>query len=307
MLPNEQPASKETHLIRRVTGAVLLSSAAFLVLLSVQQVWAATYAGPTQTAPGGNIPTIIWNRLSSTVMQGTAAIAIDGGGATMGSFVGLSVGTSATDLGSGAAGQNLYYGIADYAKMNAGDKLLLLQVNSAGTTYDRLSVDRDGSAALAGTLTASNVETAGRVHGTGCVGHTFVGLTKTGGAGSDGLFTPTYIVDNFAGGGYGVVNARCHVDYVGSHVCRSEELLESFSCSKAGDPILDGAVVTNGTPAFVNGGPPGYKALANDCDGWTAKIATAYGRIWFFNSTTGGKGSQSQCNVATGIRFACCK
>jgi hypothetical protein len=333
---------------------------------------AATYAGPGSAPPGGNIPTTIWNRLSGTATQSNAAVAIDGGGATMGSFVGLSVGTSATDMGAAAAGQNLMYGIADYAKMNAGDALLRLQVNSAGTIYDRFYVTRDATGVLAGSMavggnlnvgyvgtfgsaalslnpadTGTNllygvanyanmhpsgdyllklqtysgtayddrmtinrdgdINTPGRVHGTGCVGHTFVGLTTSGGALNDGLFTPTYIVDNFPGGGYGVVNARCGANYTGAHVCRPEELLESFSCAKAGDPILSTTVVPDGTPAFVNGGPPGYKALANDCDGWTSKISTAYGRIWFFNTTTGGKGSQTQCNVATGIRYACCR
>lgn len=306
MPPNVQPTSREASLIRRVTGAVLLSSAALAVVFSVQQVLAATYTGPSQTAPDGNIPATIWNRLSSTTTQSFAAIAIDGGGATMGSFVGLSVGTSATDLGVGAAGQNLYYGIADYAKMNAGDRLLLMQVTNAGTTYDRLSVDRDGSLVAAGTVTAANVETAGRLHGSGCVGHTFVGLTKTGGDGS-GAFTPAQIVA--LGGGYGVINALCNnvSNYPGAHVCRSEEILESFSCSVAGDPIRSTTVVPDGTPAFMNGGPPGYKALSNDCDGWTNTTGSAYGRIWFFNSVTGGKGSQAECNVSGGIKIACCR
>jgi hypothetical protein len=281
--------------VRRLSGVILALAAVVFAGWSWQTVTAATYQGPTEAPPGGNIPVAIWNRMAASGTQTNAAIDIDGGGPAPTGFVGLSVGTPTLDMGAAAGGQNLFYGIADYTKMNADDLLINLQVQS-GSPQTRFSVDKGG-----------NLEAAGRVHGVGCVGKTFVGLTKTGGPAGDGKFTSAWLIANFAPGGYGVVNARCAADYSGSHVCRSEEIMESFACATAGAPILNTTIVPNGTAAFINGGPPGYAALANDCIGWTSSLTNAYARVWFFNTVTGGYGSQTPCSTSAGINFACCQ
>lgn len=116
----------------------------------INTVDAATFQGPSQAPPGGNIPITIWNRVASTVTQTSAAIAIDGGGpgptTATGLTVGLNVaGNDGVNLGSAAGGQNVLYGVANYANMNSADYLLLLQTVAAGPTFQtRFTVNRDG-------------------------------------------------------------------------------------------------------------------------------------------------------------------
>lgn len=305
MLKHEtnNPVTSPARTIRLVTGLSLLAAALVLAGTSWRVVSAATYQGPTAQPPNGNIPLTIWNRTVTTGTQLNAAIAIDGGGPATTSPVGVAVGSATLDLGSAAGGNNIYYGVADYTKMNATDELMKLQTYSGGIYTDRLTVDRDGLVTVSGGL-----ETTGSVHGSGCVGKTFIGLTKTGGESNNGHYRMSYLLSTYPGGGYGVVNNRCNADYPGSHVCRSDEILESFTCSKAGDPIRLTTIVPDGTPAWIVAGPPGYAALANDCVGWTSASSSAYGRVWFFDSVKGGSGGQTTCSMTIeGLSFACCR
>lgn len=280
------PANRSTRL---VSGAILVSVAAVAGTIVWTQALAAVYQGPTVAPPGGNIPVTIWNRLSSTEKQTGAAIDIDGGGPAPTSPVGISVGSTSLDFDAAAGGENLFYGVAPYASMNAGDSLLLLQTYAPSIYTTRLSVDRAG-----------NLDVSGRVHGAGCMGKVFVGLTSTGGGGGNGIYSVSAI-----GGSYYAANAKCAADFPGSHVCRSEEILESISCSAAGDPIRDSGF--SGVPAWINGGPPGYAAMANDCIGWQSSAVSAYGRVWIFDAVTGGYGTQTTCNTSPGLNIACCK
>lgn len=354
---------------RRMPWRALAAFFAFTLAMSavggfiINTVDAATFQGPSQAPPGGNIPITIWNRVAATATQTNAAIEIDGGGPGGTNPVGVTVGTNLLNLGSAAGGQNVVYGVADYAGMNATDYLLLLQTAAAGPVYTRrFSVDRNGLLFAASSITttsgsittssgaitttsgnltaggmttlgaatrvltgvqnlvygnvdttsaataalilmqnesvdrfrvdvAGNVTAAGTMKSVSCFGKTFAGITASVWPGNVGSY---YAADN-----------RCNTDFPGSHVCRVEELVESIQCSIAGDPIR----TNEGNVAWVNGGPPGDPAInANDCIGWTSNAANAYGRVWIFNNTTGGRGTLTGCNVGGGgLKFACCR
>ncbi|MBI2482604.1 hypothetical protein HYV74_00315 [Candidatus Uhrbacteria bacterium] len=79
--------------------------------------------------------------------------------------IGLQDGGLGIALGAGDAGQNLLYGVVDYAASNAGDALLLLQTaaNSGGSQVPttRFRVDREGNVAASGGATIAGGITAG--------------------------------------------------------------------------------------------------------------------------------------------------
>src|SRR5690606_37328216 len=95
---------------------------------------AASYLGPTQSPPNGNIPTIIWNRLTATQTQVGASIDIDGGVSAQGMNIFGRNGLALTGT------QNLMYGVAA-STSTANTSLLLLQTSNGTTATDRLRVD----------------------------------------------------------------------------------------------------------------------------------------------------------------------
>ncbi|HSD12565.1 MAG TPA: hypothetical protein VLC10_03325 [Patescibacteria group bacterium] len=144
---------------------MLMTAVGGLIIGTVQ---AAAWQGPTQAAPGGNIPGIIWNRVASGALQTNAAISIDGGGPGPATATGVSVGASTLDLGSLAAGENMIYGVASYAGMNAGDYLIKLQTFASSIYTDRFRVDKNGAVYTPYTITAgSNIASSGVVTGSG--------------------------------------------------------------------------------------------------------------------------------------------
>lgn len=294
----------------------------------IRSVDAATFQGPSAAPPGGNIPITIWNRASSGTKQTSASIDIDGGIVAEG-MVSLGSVTAPTLTGT----QNLVYGNINNASASTTSLLLLQRAATNMFKVDRngavtaASMQSYGSAALALTGTqnliygnvdttssattalmllqnesadrfrvdvAGNVTAAGKVKGAGCFGKTLVGLTTANYHGGLGAVTSYYAADN-----------RCNTDFPGSHVCRVEEILESISCSVPGDPIR----TNGGNYAWINGGTPGDPSKnANDCIGWTDNSAAAFGRLWIFDNTNGGRGTLTSCNSPpTGAKFACCK
>lgn len=97
-------------------------------------------------------------------------------------------------------------------------------------------------------------------------------------------------------GGYTAANAKCNTAYSGSHVCTVDEML---AISNINPDNLSG--VTG--EGWINGGPPGYKANANDCKAWKSKGDSYYGRYWDFNTS---EGWMRRCTL-TNTPFACCK
>lgn len=247
--------------------------------LLIRATLAATFQMPTENPPGGNIPTTIWNTKDLGVVQSNASLAVDG---QVHADLGGSFGGQGVDFGAAAGGENVLYGVGSYALMHPQDYLMLLQTETGGTYTDRFVVSRDGD-----------------VSSTGCFGPTFTGLTPT-----------AYKAGVAPANDYYAVDALCDAAYSGSHVCTSEEILRSISCSESGDPIRS----VTGEIAWINGGPPGHTSNANDCVGWTNNGAScggdpalcAYGRYWSFDTATGGFGTMTSCN-APGIKFACCR
>lgn len=354
----------EMHLARRDfvrAGAFLTLLIGLLMGGYAFKAIAATFEGPTELPPGGNIPVTIWNRQSSGIKQDNAAIDVDGE---------LSVGAGDLDLAGGGLAKNIIYGAShfyDYVTglyyMDADDNLLKLESYytnhpTLGNYYStRFYINRSGSAWAAGSVTGAtgvyssspsrqlvstdtgqyvyygaarydvsnpaalyshpkgdyllwlqtrdyvaagqpyadrfSVNVSGDVYASGCFGPVFIGRTAASYAPGD------------VSGYYGA-NNKCKTDYPsypGVHVCTSEEMLESIKCSVTGDPIR---AVADGVAAWVNGGPPGFTANANDCQGWTSSASNAYGRYWIFNLASGGRGTTTSCN-SPGIPFACCK
>jgi len=273
-------------------------AAAFLVLAAVViqvslgsgngSVFAATFNPPSAQPPEGNIPVTVWNRLDSTEKQAAASIEIDGGGpaedaggVATGNPVGISVGDVGLNMGSHFGGQNLYYGFAPYADMNVADQLMLLQTSAGGVWTDRFSVNRDGD-----------------LWSSGCFGPMVQGLTSANYNGSLDYPDDT----NLGDAGYFDANAICAAKFEGGgHICSTAEVLNSIKCRS---PKLSGGSL-DGVDAWIQDGPPGFTAPANDCQGWQSSAPNHLGRMWRFDPANGGQGFLTTCN--TRIGFACCR
>ena len=119
----------------------------------IRSAMAATFQGPSAAPPGGNIPVTIWNKEASGSKQTNASIDIDG---YLNIDETMTVGAAGLDLGSGAGGENLIYGVATWSLMHStADYLLLLQTENAGVYTNRFRVRRDGTIITTGSLTAS--------------------------------------------------------------------------------------------------------------------------------------------------------
>lgn len=156
----------------------------------------------------------------------------------------------------------------------------------------------DSSTDVVTVTNVGDMQAMGNIDADGCFGPVFVGRTTAssqGNVGTDGVES-----------GYRRANALCDAAITGSHVCSTAEILESVKCEVP-------AIVTPGTPwpadsnsdAWIQDGPPGFTAPANDCGGWKSAAPNNLGRRWRFNSTTGGDGALTTCQQY--IRFACCK
>jgi hypothetical protein len=263
VLPRERIAQGLMFLF---TVAALMSGG-----MVFRSAFAATYQGPTMAPPGGNVPTTIWNTYGLASTQTNANITIDG---VVSADRGAILGKQNIDLGASAGGQNVLYGVGTYSLMHAQDYLMLLQTEASGAYTTKFTVSKDG-----------NVKAAG------CFGPTLAGLTSSSYAAGTSPILSYYAANN-----------TCNSSFAGSHVCTAEEMLQSISCSVAGDPIR----TLGGQIAWINGGPPGYTSNSNDCVGWTSNSSSSYGRYWSFDNTTGGYGTTTSCN-APGLKFACCR
>ena len=81
--------------------------------------------------------------------------------------------------------------------------------------------------------------------------------------------------------GYAGANTACNTAFAGSHVCTTDEILY----------IVNTKPTSLTASGWINGGPPGFPAVANDCDAWSKKPGpppggnlfapeAAYGRFW---------------------------
>jgi len=98
--------------------------------------------------------------------------------------------------------------------------------------------------------------------------------------------------------GYGYANSLCAAAFTGSHVCTTYEMLNTINASST-MPTVD---------VWVHAGPPGYTALANDCDGRRNSSSAAYGTYWQMSDASyapSGRGLLMTCNNS--LQYACCK
>jgi len=113
--------------------------------------------------------------------------------------------------------------------------------------------------------------------------------------------------------GYADVNGLCLSitdsdgnTVTGAHVCTSDEVVNSNNHGTVGvSPIFNyykGTIATQ--ILWVNNGPPGYTANANDCAGWSDITTSSYGTAWDFRFK---KGFLRSCGEPSKIKFACCK
>jgi len=263
----------------------LLTTVGVIGGYSLNDASAANWAGPTANPPLGNIPLPVWNRLDTTQKQVNTAVDVDGY---------VAAGSPQLDLNPNGAigGQNVIYGAAAYngmyqeswdlAPKGLSDYLLLLETVAGNGVYtNRFRVDRGGNAFASGNIWAA-----------GCIGPVFAGVT----------------VNRYKGNQNGYFNANDKCGSLGgylagSHVCSTAEIMESIRCQTGISGIRSPS--NNGRDAWIQDGPPGYVAPANDCQGWRSENTTDYGRIWRLSSDTGGVGFLTSCNQE--IQFACCK
>ncbi|MBT3349238.1 hypothetical protein HN954_02245 [bacterium] len=129
--------------------------------------------------------------------------------------------------------------------------------------------------------------------GGGGVG-TFVGKTTatTDGSVSSGGFT-----------GYAAANDMCNTEYSGSHLCSTDEIMGTIFSSD-----LSSFSDWTGT-SWVNTGASKYALTTvhvDDCQGWEYGDTTTHrGNFWSFNTSTGGVGGVTACNLA--LSLACCE
>lgn len=134
---------------------------------------------------------------------------------------------------------------------------------------------------------------------TGVVG-IFVGYTDT-----SFINSQSYSAVNDWCANENVITPDGTVNGLGAHVCTPDEMLNSYNHMTAGSPIHDDNYAGPAT-LWVNSGPPGYTANANDCKGWSAITSPSdnpnFGTVWNFSEKYGGL-----LHCRTGKQFACCK
>ncbi|MDD5251511.1 MAG: hypothetical protein PHT12_02655 [Patescibacteria group bacterium] len=294
--PKEPKTEKTSRLVRRIHALMLAVAVFALSALAggsvTKVVLAAQYQEPSGQPPTGNIPVTVWNALdlpTGTEAQ-AAAIFVSGGGPPP-ARVGLQVGTKDLDMGASADGQNLVYGVTDFDKMSAGDRLMLLQTVKDNTYTDRMVVNKTGDLYASGAIVSG-----GNLNTDSCFGPTFQGLTTT---------TYTGNLNSGTQGYYAASTVCAEIFGAGAHVCSSAEMMSSLKCSTAFPPhkIRDAAL--SGSDGWIQDGPPGYTAPAQDCMGWRSNAPGNLGRMWRFDAATGGQGYLTTCNQA--VRFACCR
>lgn len=110
--------------------------------------------------------------------------------------------------------------------------------------------------------------------------------------------------------GYATANKLCadspDPNINGSHICTPDEMENSYNHGTPASPITSYTNPPSNT-LWINGGPPGFTANANDCQGWietTNPIDNPnYGVVWDFALE---RGEVRPCDIPA-KKFACCK
>lgn len=149
----------------------------------------------------------------------------------------------------------------------------------------------------------SNTDTTGGT--TTNVTNNYTTYNTTGGSGS-ATFVGTTPVTSYTGQftsglktGYDAANTICAAAYTGSHMCRTDEILDTIA-TKDISTLFSGIA-----DAWIAEGPPGFTADSNDCRGWTSANLAHLGPWWDFATSGGGIGYLTNCSTTKPI--ACCK
>lgn len=96
--------------------------------------------------------------------------------------------------------------------------------------------------------------------------------------------------------GYQAADALCEADYAGSHVCRIEEIVNTYTFNPTAVTGLTDIVWVNAPSSDV------AQNAVNDCRAWRQGNAPYFAKVWNFNIL--GAGVQ-QCNSTHA--YACCR
>ena len=96
--------------------------------------------------------------------------------------------------------------------------------------------------------------------------------------------------------GYAAANNICDTEHDGSHFCTATEVMLT---------IAFGDYAYSGTD-WIQNGPPGYTANADDCSGWTNSSNTFLGPFWNWEYNNYG-GVARLTNCAQTKSLLCCK
>ncbi len=177
--------------------------------------------------------------------------------------------------------------ITSYGNLGVDEGYSPFAILGTDNTTDLFRVRQTGKVEIKNLNNCSSIKTDGSgvlSCGSSAVASKYVGVTGS-----------TY---NGSNGGYAAANGFCNTAHEGSHVCTTNEMLNTINMGTATptEPFL-----------WIFNGPPGYIARANDCDGRTNNTASAYGSVWQTSSTlwASGRGMVTPCN--SNNKFACCK
>lgn len=96
--------------------------------------------------------------------------------------------------------------------------------------------------------------------------------------------------------GYPAVDALCDAQFSGSHVCRLEEIVNTYTHNPGILVGINDIVWVNGPAADVS------ENTVNDCRAWRQAAAPYFGHVWNFTGLTAGV---QQCNATHA--YACCR
>ena len=100
---------------------------------------------------------------------------------------------------------------------------------------------------------------------------------------------------------YERATTSCRVAHSGSHVCTSNEMINTYNHNPSLVTGLSGKL-------WINNGPPAYvETLSNDCGGWQINTPNVYGSVWNFDGAPFVADSAYIQPCSTAYKFACCK
>ncbi len=220
-------------------------------------------------------------------------------------------------LGNGAVFSNDEAGLYDVG----GDIALAVMEGASGNVHyhnimidgatQNVGINNNNPATKLDVLGSLKVSNSAQISLLGGSGNRMVTVDDSGVLGTAALPTTEGAIPKFVGvtaaayngtsgshPGYNYANSLCAAAFAGSHVCTTYEMLNTINASST-MPTVD---------VWVHAGPPGYTALANDCDGRRSASSAAYGTYWQMSDSgyaPEGRGLLMTCNNS--LQYACCQ